>query len=151
MIKFVLGKLLLIVPTFIGITIVAFGFVRVLPGDPILLMAGEHGISPERYQQLVHQFGYDKPIVVQYLSYVWNLLHGDFGISLSTKQPVLTEFLARFPRRPNFRSALCFWRSRSVFPPAFWPLSSAARFSIRPPWAWHSPVIRCRSSGGAFC
>ena len=97
MIKFVLGKLLLIVPTFIGITIVAFGFVRVLPGDPILLMAGEHGISAERYQQLVHQFGYDKPIVVQYLSYVWGLLHGDFGISLSTKQPVLTEFLARFP------------------------------------------------------
>ncbi|AJY45314.1 ABC transporter permease subunit [Martelella endophytica] len=97
MIKFVLGKLLLIVPTFIGITIVAFGFVRVLPGDPILLMAGEHGISPERYQELVHQFGYDKPLVVQYLSYVWDLLHGDFGISLSTKQPVLTEFLARFP------------------------------------------------------
>ncbi|WP_176085723.1 ABC transporter permease subunit [Martelella sp. HB161492] len=97
MIKFILGKLLLIVPTFIGITIVAFGFVRVLPGDPILLMAGEHGISPERYQELVHQFGYDRPIVIQYFDYVWGLLHGDFGISLSTKQPVLTEFLARFP------------------------------------------------------
>ena len=97
MIKFVLGKLLLIVPTFIGITIVAFGFVRVLPGDPILLMAGEHGISPERYEALRAQFGYDQPIVFQYFDYVWQLLHGDFGVSLSTKTPVLTEFLARFP------------------------------------------------------
>ncbi|WP_174804224.1 ABC transporter permease subunit [Martelella limonii] len=97
MIKFVLGKLLLIVPTFIGITIVAFGFVRVLPGDPILLMAGEHGISPERYAALRAQFGYDQPIILQYFDYVWQLLHGNFGISLSTKTPVLTEFLARFP------------------------------------------------------
>ncbi len=97
MLRFLFSKLLLIVPTFIGITIVAFGFVRVLPGDPVLLLAGERGMDPDRYQALLHQFGYDRPIVVQYLDYVWGLLHGDFGISISTKQPVFQEFLNLFP------------------------------------------------------
>ncbi len=46
MFRFILNKLVYLVPTFIGITIVAFAFVRVLPGDPVLLMAGERGVSP---------------------------------------------------------------------------------------------------------
>jgi dipeptide transport system permease protein len=85
------------VPTFIGITIVAFGFVRVLPGDPVLLMAGERGVSPERHAELMAQFGFDRPFWQQYLDYVWNLLHGDFGLSIVTKKPVLTEFFSLFP------------------------------------------------------
>lgn len=97
MFRFIFNKLLLIVPTFIGITIVAFAFVRVLPGDPILLLAGERGIDPERYQQLLVQFGYDRPIYVQYFDYVGGLLQGDFGTSISTKRPVLGEFLTLFP------------------------------------------------------
>lgn len=97
MIRFILGKLLYLIPTFLGITIVAFGFVRILPGDPVLLMAGERGISPERYAQLSHQLGYDKPMWQQYLDFLWRLLHGDFGNSIVTKKPVLTEFLALFP------------------------------------------------------
>lgn len=97
MIKFILGKLAYLVPTFIGITIVAFGFVRVLPGDPVLLMAGERGISAERYQELMVQLGYDRPIWQQYLEFVGRLFQGDFGNSLVTKKPVLTEFMALFP------------------------------------------------------
>ena len=97
MFRFVLNKLLYLVPTFIGITIVAFAFVRVLPGDPVLLMAGERGVSPERHAQLLAQFGFDKPLWEQYLHYVWNLLHGDFGQSLVTKKPVIDEFFALFP------------------------------------------------------
>ncbi|KFI31891.1 peptide ABC transporter permease [Haematobacter massiliensis] len=97
MIRFILGKLLYLIPTFLGITIVAFGFVRILPGDPVLLMAGERGISPERYAQLSHQLGYDKPMWQQYLDFLWRLLRGDFGNSIVTKKPVLTEFLALFP------------------------------------------------------
>lgn len=97
MIRFILGKLLYLIPTFLGISIVAFGFVRILPGDPVLLMAGERGISPERYAQLSHQLGYDKPMWQQYLDFLWRLLHGDFGNSIVTKKPVLTEFLALFP------------------------------------------------------
>ncbi len=97
MLRFLLNKLGHLVPTFIGITIVAFGFVRVLPGDPVLLMAGERGVSPERHAALMAQFGFDRPIWRQYLDYVWNLLHGDFGQSIVTKKPVLTEFLSLFP------------------------------------------------------
>ncbi|PRD45312.1 peptide ABC transporter permease [Phyllobacterium phragmitis] len=97
MLRFILGKLAYLVPTFIGITIVAFGFVRVLPGDPVLLMAGERGISAERHAQLMAQFGFDRPIWTQYLDYLWRLMHGDLGFSLITKKPVLTEFLTLFP------------------------------------------------------
>ena len=97
MLRFLLARLIYLVPTFIGITIVAFGFVRVLPGDPVLLMAGERGITPERHAALSAQFGYDRPLWEQYLDYLWRLLHGDLGASLVTKKPVLTEFMALFP------------------------------------------------------
>ncbi|WP_315918181.1 ABC transporter permease subunit [Mesorhizobium sp. SP-1A] len=97
MLRYILNKILLIVPTFLGITVLAFAFVRVLPGDPVLVLAGERGIAPARYQELMHQFGFDQPMWRQYLAYLNNVLHGDFGISFSTKTPVLKEFLSRFP------------------------------------------------------
>ncbi|WP_374384691.1 ABC transporter permease subunit [Paracoccus yeei] len=97
MLRFILAKLLYLIPTMLGITLVAFGFIRLLPGDPVLLMAGERGVSPERYAQIAAQLGYDKPIWQQYLNYLGNLLQGDLGNSLVTKKPVLAEFLALFP------------------------------------------------------
>ncbi|MEZ5884208.1 MAG: ABC transporter permease subunit [Paracoccaceae bacterium] len=97
MLRFILSKLLYLVPTFIGITIIAFGFVRVLPGDPVLLMAGERGLSPERHAELSAQLGFDRPLWAQYLEFMNRLLHGDLGNSLVTKKPVLTEFMALFP------------------------------------------------------
>lgn len=97
MLKFILGKLAYLIPTFFGITVVAFGFVRVLPGDPVLLLAGERGLTPERYKQLLSQLGFDRPIWEQYFDYVGRLFHGDLGVSLVTKKPVLSEFLALFP------------------------------------------------------
>jgi len=97
MIRFILNRLVLIVPTFIGITIIAFAFVRVLPGDPVLLIAGERGVTAERYQQLMTQFGYDRPLYEQYFSYLFGLFQGDFGTSISTKRPVIRDFLTLFP------------------------------------------------------
>ncbi|MCF3933015.1 ABC transporter permease subunit [Acuticoccus sp. M5D2P5] len=97
MLRFFISRLGLIIPTFIGITIVAFAFVRVLPGDPVLLLAGERGMDPDRYQKLLVQFGYDRPIWEQYFHYVMGLLQGDFGNSISTKRPVLQEFFTLFP------------------------------------------------------
>jgi dipeptide transport system permease protein len=97
MIRFIAHKLLLFVPTLFGITICAFAFVRLLPGDPILAMAGEHGVTPERYELLKEQFGFNLPIWQQYLRYVGEILTGNFGISISTKRPVITEFLTLFP------------------------------------------------------
>lgn len=97
MLKFIFNKLILVIPTIIGITICSFAFVRLLPGDPILAMAGEHGVTPERHAELMERFGYNLPIWQQYWNYIWGLLHGDFGISLSTKRPVIQDFLTLFP------------------------------------------------------
>ncbi|NMM44165.1 ABC transporter permease subunit [Rhodospirillaceae bacterium KN72] len=97
MFRYTLNKVALTIPTLIGVTIVAFAFIRLLPGDPILLLAGERGVTEERYTQLAAQFGFDQPLWQQYLIFMGNLLQGDLGNSFVTKQPVLTEFLARFP------------------------------------------------------
>lgn len=97
MVRFLATKLLYLIPTFFGITLIAFGFVRVLPGDPVLLMAGERGISPERHAALAKQLGLDSPLWQQYLDFLWRLFHGDLGNSLVTKKPVLTEFFTLFP------------------------------------------------------
>jgi dipeptide transport system permease protein len=97
MLRFLLSRILLLIPTFIGISIVSFGFIRMLPGDPVVLMTGERSLTPERHADLLKQFGFDRPIWEQYFSYLWNLLQGDLGISLKTKIPVTQEFLTLFP------------------------------------------------------
>jgi dipeptide transport system permease protein len=105
MIRFLFARLALLVPTFIGVTIVAFGFIRLLPGDPVLLLAGERGLSPERYNQLMEQFGFSEPIWRQYLDYIAGVLTGDLGNSIVTKKPVFDEFMALFPATVEL--ALC--------------------------------------------
>jgi dipeptide transport system permease protein len=97
MFGFLVRRLGLVIPTFIGVSLVAFLFIRLLPGDPILLMAGERGLSPERYAEMLQRYGFDRPVWEQYLGYVGALLQGDFGTSISTKRPILDEFLTLFP------------------------------------------------------
>lgn len=97
MLSYLLRKLGVIIPTFFGVTLVAFVFIRLLPGDPVLLMAGERGMTEERHAQLMAEFGFDKPILVQYGKYLVDLASGDFGTSIITKQPVLLEFFTLFP------------------------------------------------------
>ncbi len=97
MFKFLLNKLAMLVPTFIGVTIAAFSFIRLLPGDPILLLAGERGVTPERRAELEQIMGFDRPLWEQYFGFLGDLLQGDLGVSIVTKTPVLEEFLARFP------------------------------------------------------
>ena len=97
MFRFLLGRLAVLIPTFIGVSIIAFSFIRLLPGDPVMLMSGERVMSQERYEQIQHELGYDRNIVVQYLDYLGGILQGDFGSSLVTKQPILSQFFALFP------------------------------------------------------
>ncbi len=97
MLRFLLTRIGLLIPTFIGVTIISFAFIRLLPGDPIILLAGERGMTEERYAELLQVYGYDQPIVVQYLDYLWGILQGDLGNSIVTKRPVLEEFLTLFP------------------------------------------------------
>ncbi len=97
MFRYIVNRLLLVIPTFIGITIVCFGLVRLLGGDPVALLAGERVMSPERHAQLSEQFGFNRPIWEQYFDYLFSALRGDFGISIKTKTAVLDQFLALFP------------------------------------------------------
>ena len=68
-----------------------------LPGDPIMVMAGERGMTPERYEELVKQFGFDRPILDAILRLHRSVLHGDLGNSFVTKKPIWDEFFTLFP------------------------------------------------------
>ncbi|MDI3336072.1 ABC transporter permease subunit [Defluviimonas aestuarii] len=97
MFRYLLSRLLTFLPTFFGVTIISFAFIRMLPGDPIIVMAGERGVSEERYAELIQQFGFDQPIWRQYLDYLGGVVQGDLGQSFVTKKPVWDEFFALFP------------------------------------------------------
>ncbi len=97
MLRYLLKRLAVLVPTFIGVSIIAFTFIRLLPGDPVALMSGERVMSPERHAMISHELGYDRPVVIQYLDYLRGVVTGDFGNSIVTKQPILDQFLTLFP------------------------------------------------------
>jgi len=105
MLRFLLTRFSLIIPTFIGMTLVAFFLIRLVPGDPIETLAGERGIDPARHAELRKEYGLDRPILVQYGIYIGRVLQGDLGKSVITHEPVLNEFLALFPA--TIELALC--------------------------------------------
>ena len=93
-------RLLLIVPTLLGVAAVVFVIMRVIPGDVTLLILGgdQAGrIDPQQIAALRHQLGLDQPVWVQFLSWLWGVLRLDFGNSLWTGQPVIEEVLIRLP------------------------------------------------------
>jgi len=97
MLRFLFTRVSLVVPTFIGITLLVFVLVRLIPGDPIETMAGEHGIDQALHEQLRHEYGFDRPVIVQYGYYLLRLAHGDLGRSIATHKPVIEEFTSLFP------------------------------------------------------
>jgi len=97
MLRFFFTRLSLVVPTFIGITLLVFVLIRLIPGDPIETMAGERGIDPARLTQLRKDYGFDQPVLVQYGLYLSRLAHGDLGRSIVTHEPVISEFRTLFP------------------------------------------------------
>jgi dipeptide transport system permease protein len=105
MLRFLLTRLSLIIPTFIGMTLVAFFLIRLVPGDPIETMAGERGIDPVRHAMLLKEYGLDRPVLVQYGIYIGRVLQGDLGKSIVTQAPVVKEFIALFPA--TIELALC--------------------------------------------
>ncbi len=97
MLRFVATRLAMLIPTFLGVTVVSFGLIRLIPGDPVELLAGERGVSAERHARLLREMGLDRPLHEQYLTYLWELFQGDLGLSIRTKTPVLEEFFTLFP------------------------------------------------------
>src|SRR5213078_4032616 len=97
MLGFIVRRIALVIPTFFGVTLLAFSLIHLIPGDPVETLSGERGMDPARRERLLHEFGLDRPLPVQYVDYVWQVLKGDLGTSLTTHEPVLQEFTTLFP------------------------------------------------------
>lgn len=97
MFRFIFKRVAMVIPTFIGITLLTFALIHLIPGDPIEIRMGERGLSPEVHQQMMHQLGLDKSLSEQYFDYLKGIAHGDFGTSFKNNVPVLDEFLSLFP------------------------------------------------------
>lgn len=97
--RYIIERVLLLIPLLFGISILTFALVHVAPGDPIATQFGLdlRGIEPETIARMRQQLGLNDPVPVQYLRYIRNLLRGDMGTSLSTKSPVAKEIFQRFP------------------------------------------------------
>lgn len=94
---FVLRRLGAAIPVVVGITVIAFVLVHVVPGDPAKVILYGANASPEQIATLRQQLGLDAPLWRQYADFAGNLLHGDLGTSFLTQNPVAHELLSRAP------------------------------------------------------
>jgi ABC-type dipeptide/oligopeptide/nickel transport system permease component len=93
---YILKRLLLVIPTLIGVTFVCFALVRVLPGNPVYFILGPYA-TEEEIAKVKTELGFDKPIYEQYFIYLDGILHGDLGYAWHTSQPVADDIKQRFP------------------------------------------------------
>jgi len=96
MLTFLVRRILLLAPILIGVSMVSFLMVHLVPGDPVQIMLG-HSPSATSPAVLRHELGLDLPLPVQYLHFVGNALHGDLGTSIRSGRPVVNEIGDRFP------------------------------------------------------
>ncbi|MBO9578128.1 MAG: ABC transporter permease [Microbacteriaceae bacterium] len=96
MLKFILLRILGFVPTLLLVTILVFGLITLIPGDPAVALAGENP-TPEQIELVRQQLGLDQPIWQQYLTWLWNAVHLDLGTSFYTSQTVWNLIAARIP------------------------------------------------------
>jgi peptide/nickel transport system permease protein len=94
--RFVVRRLLLLIPILLGLSILVFLWIRNLPGGPAQALLGERA-TPQTIAQIERQYGLDKPLPVQYWRYLKNTAQGEFGESSKTRRPVTEEFRERFP------------------------------------------------------
>jgi len=97
--RYVIRRLLLMLPVAFLVTIMIFALLRLAPGDPITIYAGEER-DEATLSQLRHEYGLDQPLPVQYVSWLTHALRGDLGRSLRTRQPVTEAILERLPGHP---------------------------------------------------
>ena len=95
---FTVRRLLLLIPVLVGITLVAFVVSHAVPADPVISNLGQRAQDdPSIVGRYRHQWGLDQPLPIQYGIYVRNLLHGDLGVSITSRQPVTTDLRQYFP------------------------------------------------------
>jgi peptide/nickel transport system permease protein len=94
--RYIVRRLLAVIPVLFGVSVIVFSFVHLLPGDPARAILGERA-TPELVAQLHESLGLGRPLWDQYLEYITQLIHGNLGVSIYSNVPVAQEFFSRFP------------------------------------------------------
>jgi peptide/nickel transport system permease protein len=97
MTRYLSGRILAIVPILLGISLLTFGMIHLIPGDPVTVMLGESGGSPEAAAQLRHELGLDKPLVDQYGAFLAHAVTGNLGVSVRSGRPVKNVIAEQLP------------------------------------------------------
>ena len=104
--RLLLRRLISLPIVLLGMSVVTFAVTHVVPGDPARLQAGPHATA-EQVQVLRHRYGYDQPLVQQYVTYMGDLLHGNLGDSITTRRPVSDDLRQFFPATVELTVARC--------------------------------------------
>jgi peptide/nickel transport system permease protein len=134
MLRFVVRRLLLLVPILIGLSILVFLWIRALPAGPAQSLLGERA-TPETIAQIERQYGLDKPIYIQYWRYVKTVAQGDLGTTIRTRRPVTDELRERFPATIELAFAALLFATLLGIPLGF---VAAKRYGT---WIDHSSLV----------
>jgi peptide/nickel transport system permease protein len=132
--RFVVRRLLLLVPILLGLSILVFLWIRALPAGPAESLLGERA-TPETIRQIEEQYGLNEPIHVQYLKYVRTLASGDLGTTIRTRRPVTDELKERFPATIELTIAALLFATLLGIPLGF---VAAKRYGT---WVDHSSLV----------
>jgi ABC-type dipeptide/oligopeptide/nickel transport system permease component len=94
---YIVRRLLLLIPVWFGVLTLVFLMRALVPGDPVDIMFFGQQTDPATKQAVRHELGLDRPLYVQYGTYLWGVVHGNLGTAITTKRPVLTEIRSRYP------------------------------------------------------
>src|SRR5919204_5760275 len=108
MLRYVVRRLLLLVPILVGVSILIFFWIRALPGNPATALLGERS-TPRLVQEYKQRYGLDRPLPIQYWDYVKTTFHGDLGTSISSRRAVTYEIKQRFPATIELAVAAMFF------------------------------------------
>ncbi len=99
--RYIAQRILFYIPMILLVTILAFVLMRVIPGDPALMIlagvTGDGSFTQEELANLRHELGTDRPIYIQYVNWIWNLIRGDLGMSMFYRTPIVEELGPRIP------------------------------------------------------
>jgi len=127
MLKFILRRLLGVIPVVFIIVTIIFFLIRLAPGDPAEIMLGLYA-NDQSVNQLRHELGLDLPLSQQYFSFIANLLRGDLGLSFRTDQPVINELAKAFP--PTLQLAIASLLVALLFGLPAGLISATRRYSV---------------------
>jgi peptide/nickel transport system permease protein len=134
--KYVFRRLLSAIPVLIGLSVILFAFIHLLPGDPASVILGEHA-TPDLVAHARTNLGLDQPLYQQYFGYLGQLLRGDLGASVLTGRSVLSSFAERFPATIELAAAAMIFAVGVGIP--------LGRFAARHPQSWRDGGVTVAS------